>query len=607
MALCPVVDINRDPRWGRTDETLGEDPYLNGTLSAAIVRGLQGTSTGEIAPHHVAATLKHLTGHGQPEGGLNRSPGDVTLRELYDSHLVPFRIAIAGAQPAAVMPSYNEVNGVPSHTNQWLLQDVLRGELGFKGLVVSDYSGIEYLVSAHEVAADLDDAARQSITRGVDINLPDGRAFANLKQLVENGKVPLAVVDAAVRRMLQLKLALNLWEDPYGDADQSIALPKEDSSQTLARKAAQESIVLLKNTNHLLPITKQNTLAVIGPNANEARLGSYSGDPPYKVTVLDGIKSKMGDNTKVLYSEGCKIISNLPDSSYKAWHDLSTPTFPTDAENKAAIADAVETARKADVIILVLGEVEPLSRESWAANHLGDRASLDLPGAQNDLADAIFSIGKPVIVYLMNGRPLGIPKIVDKADAVIEGWYMGQETGNAAADILFGDTNPSGKLTISVPRSVGQIPVYYDHKPGARLFPYADETTEPLFPFGFGLSYTTFDYSTPTLSSPTMKNDGAATVSATITNTGAIAGDEIVQFYIHQKVSSVTRPVKELRGFQRIHLAPGEKQTVTFPINRQTLAFHDLQMNYTVEPGDFEMMIGPSSAQVQKVTLHVTE
>ena len=606
-ALCPVVDIDRDPRWGRTDETLGEDPYLNGKLSAAIVRGLQGTATGDIAPHHVAATLKHLTGHGQPEGGLNRSPGDVTLRELYDSHLVPFRIAIAEAKPAAVMPSYNEVNGVPSHANEWLLKDVLRGELGFEGVVVSDYSGIEYLSQVHDVASDTADAAREAITRGVDMNLPDGVAFTHLKELVESGKVPLSVVDNAVRRVLRLKIALSLWDAPYGDADLSVALPKEESSQSLAKQAARESIVLLKNSNRILPLTKDKTIAIIGPNANDARLGSYSGEPIYKVSIVQGVKSKMGDDSKVLYAEGCKIVTNLPDSSLKAWHDLSTPRYPTEAENKASIADAVEVAKKADIVILAIGEDEPLSRESWAANHLGDRASVDLPGAQNELADAIFALKKPVVVYLMNGRPLGIPKVVARADAVIEGWYMGQETGNAAADILFGDVNPSGKLTISVPRSVGQIPVYYDHKPNARLFPYVDESTEPLFPFGFGLSYTTFDYSAPAVSSAAMNRDGSVSVSATVTNSGTVAGDEIVEFYIHQKVSSVTRPVKELRGFQRIHLNPGESRTVAFPVDHQSLAFHDLQMNYSVEPGDFELMIGPSSATVKKVTLKVTE
>jgi len=607
QALCPVVDICRDPRWGRTDETLGEDPFLNGKLAAAIVRGLQGTDTGVIAPGHVAATLKHFAGHGQPEAGVNRAPGDIPLREMYDAHLVPFRIAIAEGHPAAIMPAYTEVNGVPAHGNAWLLHDVLRDEFHFPGLVVSDYTGVEYLASVHEVVADNAGAAALALNSGVDVNLPDGRAYANLESLVQQGRVPIATIDNAVRRVLRLKFALNLYNTPYGDADKSVELPTEASSQTLARRAATESIVLLKNRDSILPLAKDKTIAVIGPNADDARLGSYSGEPLYKVSILQGIRAKLGEAGHVLYAEGCKIVTNLPDSSLQAWQRATTPVFPTDQENRDSIAAAVTVARQADVILLVLGENEMFSREAWAANHLGDRSSLDLPGAQNDLADAIFALNKPVIVYLMNGRPLAVPQLVDRANAVLEGWYMGQETGNAAADILFGDANPSGKLTITIPRSVGQIPDYYDAKPSARLYNYVDETTRPLFPFGFGLSYTHFDYSQPVLSSPTMPLDGQVTVSATVSNSGAVAGDEIAEFFIHQKVSSVTRPVKELRGFKRIHLAPGESRAVSFTVNRDTLAFHDIQMNFTDEPGDIDLMIGPSSDLVKKTTLHVTQ
>jgi beta-glucosidase len=608
QALAPVVDICRDPRWGRTDETMGEDPYLNGELAAAVVRGLQGSSSGAIAPGHVAATLKHLAGHGQPEGGVNRAPGDISLRDLYDAHLAAFRIAVAEGTPADVMASYNEVNGVPSHDNRWLLQDVLRKEFGFDGLIVSDYTGVEYLSDVHHVAADHNEAAVKALNAGVEVNLPDGTAFANLQKLVEQGRVSEAEIDAAVRHVLRLKFALGLFGDSYGDADKAVQLAHLESSKALARKAARESIVLLKNRGNLLPLGKDqyHTIAVIGPNAADARLGSYSGDPLYKVSILDGVRARVGTSTQVLYAEGCKIVTNLPASSMSAWHQSIVAKWPTTQQNETAIAEAVNVARQADVVLLVLGENEMMTREAWAAQHLGDRTSLDLPGAQNDLARAIFDLGKPVVVYLMNGRPLSTPLLAERADAMLEGWYMGQETGNAAADLIFGDASPSGKLTITIPRSVGQIPMYYDHKPGARLFNYVDESSQPLFPFGFGLSYTTFAYSDPVLSSPAMPADGQTTLSVNVTNTGSVAGDEIVQFYIHQKVSSVTRPVEELKGFQRLSLNPGEQRTVRFTVDRQTLAFHDIDMNYTVEPGEFELMTGPSSVQLKKATLRVT-
>jgi beta-glucosidase len=608
-ALAPVVDICRDPRWGRTDETMGEDPFFNGTLGAAMVRGLQGSADGSIAPGHVAATLKHMAGHGQPEGGINRAPGDVPLREMYDAHLVPFRIAIAQGHPASVMPSYNEVDGVPSHANAWLLGDVLRQTFKFNGVIASDYSGVEYLQEVHHLAGSPTDAAYTAFTAGVDMNLPDGKSYGNLKNLVESGRVSQAELDQAVGRVLRLKFALGLFEHPYGDAKLAAEMPMLDSSKALAREAAQKSIVLLKNRDHLLPLQKEKykAIAVIGPNAADARLGSYSGDPLYRVSIRDGVQSKLGDPARVLYAQGCNIATNLPVSSFSAWRSNALPLLPSDTQTSASIAEAVAAAKQADLVVLVLGENEMYSRESTGNNRIGDRASLDLPGAQNELADAIFAVGKPVVVYLMNGRPLAIPHIVEKADALLEGWYMGQETGNAAADILFGDVNPSGKLTITFPRSVGEVPDYYDYKPGARLFNYVDESTKPLFPFGFGMSYTSFVYSDPTLSSSTMPRDGQVTLSTTITNSGSVAGDEIVQLYTHQKVSSVTRPVKELKGFQRITLAAGQSQTVTFNVKADSLAFHDIHMNLTTEPGEVELMVGSSSAQLKTATVRLTQ
>ena len=609
QALAPILDICRDPRWGRTDETLGEDPFLNGRLGIAMVRGLQGRDPEHIGAGHVAATLKHLTGHGQPEAGVNRAPAHLGRRELYESHLVPFAMVIAAAHPAAVMPSYNEIDGVPSHANRWLLQDVLRGQFGFDGLIPSDYSGIADLRYFHHIAATDTDAAQRAFATGVDMDFPAGSNYAHLAELVKAGKISETAIDKSVARVLRLKFRLGLFENPYADADAAKALVKKDSTKALALEAAQKSIVLLKNQNGLLPLApgKYKTIAVIGPNANDTRLGSYSGEPPYLVSIFDGIKRAAGDDAKILYAKGCSITTNEGLSSMNAWLTINRQQFPTAEEDRADIAQAVQTASQADVIILVLGENELICREAWSDKHSGDRASLDLFGRQNELADAIFKLGKPVVVYLMNGRPLAIPQIVEKASTVIEGWYAGQETGNAAADILFGRVNPSGKLTITIPREVGQLPIYYNHKPSSRGYAYVDADNRPLFPFGFGLSYTTFEYGDPQLSAPEMKTNASVEVSTTVTNSGKVAGDEIVQLYIHQKVASVTRPVRELKGFQRISLAPGESKTVHFKITPDMLALYDEDFKRVVEPGEFEIIIGPASDAGKTTLLRLTE
>jgi beta-glucosidase len=606
-ALTPVVDVCREPRWGRTDETLGEDPYLNGKLGAAMVRGLQGSATGEIRPEHVAATLKHLVGHGQPQGGRNTAPAEVAPRELRDIHLLPFRIAIAESRPATIMPSYNEVDAVPSHANAWLLQDLVRGEYKYDGLLVSDYDGIDMLWKCHKLAADPVAATALAFRSGVEMDFPEGVNFLHLKALVEAGTVPLSLVDAAVARVLRLKFALGLFENPFASAQQAEDMPKRSEARQLALEAARKSIVLLKNDKGILPLApgRYKRIAVIGPNADQARLGSYSGEPLYQVTLLDGIRKRAGTACEVVHATGCLIVTNLPPSSFAAWWGLNDMKFPDAAQNRADIAAAVAVAKTADLVILALGENEAIAREAWATCHKGDRVGLELFGAQNELARAMFSLGKPVVVYLMNGKPLAIPEISDKADAILEGWYLGQETGTAAAEVLFGDVNPSGKLTITFPRSTGQLPVYYNHKPSAFRYGYVDESSRPLFPFGFGLSYTTFDYSAPRLAPSAMTVDGTAKVAVTVTNTGKVAGDEIVQLYIRDRVSSVTRPVKELRGFQRVSLKPGESRDVEFLITGDALAFHGREMKWTVEPGEFEVMTGRSSEDVKSTVLVV--
>ena len=609
QALAPILDISRDPRWGRTDETMGEDPFLNGRLGVAMVHGLQGRDPEHIGDGHIATTLKHVAGHGQPEAGVNRAPVHLGPRELLEEHLAPFRTVIFEAHPAALMATYNEIDGVPCTVNRWLLRDVIRKQFGFDGLIVSDYDAIRFLIDWHHVAANKTDATYRAFMTGVEMDMPTGECYPELIGLVKSGKISESAIDTSVARVLRLKFRLGLFENPYANAAAANTLFKKNSTKALALEAAQKSIVLLKNQNSLLPFApgKYKTIAVIGPNANDTRLGSYSGEPSYIVNILDGVKRTAGDATKILYAKGCSITTNEGPSSMQAWMTVNRQQFPSAEQDRADIAQAVQTASEADAVVLVLGENELICREAWTDEHFGDRASLDLFGRQNELAEAIFKLGKPVVVYLMNGRPLAIPLIVEKADAILEGWYAGQETGNAVADILFGRVNPSGKLTITIPRSVGQLPIYYAQKPSSRGFAYVAADNRPLFPFGFGLSYTTFAYGEPQLSASEMKTDGSVEVSGTVANTGIVAGDEIVQLYIHQKVASVTRPVRELKGFQRIHLAPGGRQTVRFTLTPEKLALYNTDLDRVVEPGEFEITIGSSSNEGKTALLRVIE
>lgn len=592
--LSPVIDVCRDPRWGRVEETYGEDPYLNSVLSCSAVKGLQGSSNGRVAPGHVAATLKHFTGHGQPEGGQNTAPGNYSLRVLHDYHLPPFRICVKNVKPVNLMPSYNEVDGVPSHANKWLLHDLLRKEWGFKGMIVSDYYGVEQLANKHFVADDNKDAARIAFNSGVQYEFPQANAYRYLPELLKEGKISKADLDKAVSQVLELKFMLGLFENPYVDLKTAVKVSKEPASERMALRAAHESIVLLKN-DKLLPLSKDKykKIAVIGPCAKYVSFGGYAGEPYNKVSLYDGIKKKVGAKTEVLYAEGCKITTN-PSIPYFNWK-LDEIKFPSKEENMKLIRQAVSVAKKAEVIILAIGENEHLCREAWAKTHIGDNMTLDLISQQDELVKEIVKLGKPVVVYLMNGRPLSINFIEQNVPAILEGWYMGQETGTAAADIIFGDVNPSGKLTITIPKSAGQLPMYYNFKPSAQLNEYISQDNLPLYHFGFGLSYTKFRLDNLKLEKVKIKKNGSTKVKVDVTNTGKFAGDEIVQLYIRDKVSSVTRPVKELKGFKRVTLKPKETKTVTLEITPEQLAFHNIDMKYVVEPGEFEIMVGNSS------------
>lgn len=620
QVLAPVIDIARDPRWGRIEETYGEDPWLTARLGVAAVEGLQGKRTqGSDAPlagDRVIATLKHMTGHGQPESGMNIAPASLGERTLRDMFLVPFEAAVREAGAMSVMPSYNEIDGIPSHANRWMLHDVLRGEWKFDGTIVSDWSAIQDLITRHHLAEDKAEAARLALAATVDIELPDIETYQTLVEQVKTGRVPVAQIDDAVRRLLTAKFLLGLFENPFVDPDAAARISGASTHRSLALEAARQSIILLKNDHGTLPLdaARLSRVAVIGPHAAELMLGNYSGTPRDGVTILDGIRARLPAGASVKYAEGARITEDSafttdpqPHLGGTRSHQRSggnTVVTTRPADNVPRIAAAVELARRSDVAIVVVGDNEQTSREGFADNHLGDRAAIDLPGEQEKLVHAIVATGTPTVLVLIHGRPASIPSLVREVPAIVDGWYLGQESGTAIAEVLFGDVNPGGKLPVTVARDIGQLPVFYNYKPSARRG-YLSASTEPLFPFGYGLSYTTFSYSNLRLSSTEIAPDGHTTVSVDVTNTGKRAGEEVVQLYVRDVRSRATRPVKELRGFSRVLLQPGETRTVQFVVGRAELAYHDPELRFVVEPGAFDVMVGGNSMQVQEVRLDV--
>jgi beta-glucosidase len=590
--LAPVIDVMRDPRWGRAEETYGEDTYLVSRMGVAAVRGLQGAprADGKIDATHVIATLKHFAVHGQPEAGMNAGPGNYSERVIRESFFPPFRAAIKEANARAIMPAYVEIDGVPAHANKPFLQDVLRKEWGFNGLVVSDYFAIEQLNSLHHVVDSDAAAAKLALESGVDIELPDPKLYPMLVAQVKSKAIPIATIDKSVARVLRAKFDLGLFEQPYVDVEQADKIAGNAEHAALARKAAERSIVLLKNQGGLLPLdrAKVKTIAVVGPNGEPCRLGGYSGVPKRCIGVLRGIKDAVGGGVKVMWAPGCGITRGSD------WWADKVET-PTPEEDRKLIDDAVAVARKADVVVLALGDSEQSSREAWAPNHLGDRPSLDLPGRQDDLARAVFALGKPTVAVLLNGRPPSVNLLAQQAGAILEGFYLGQEGGAAVAAALFGDVNPGGKLPVSFARSAGHLPVFYNYKPSARRG-YLFDDVSPLYPFGHGLSYTTFSYKNLKVAPTPSKDDpDAQTVSVEVTNAGQRAGDEVVQVYLRDVVSSVTRPVKELKGFQRVTLKPGETRALAFALGHDTLGFWKTAKDFVVEPGKLDVTVGGSS------------
>ena len=597
--LMPVVDVARDPRWGRTEETYGEDPYLAGRMGVAAVRGLQGDGA-TIDGNHVFATLKHFAVHSQPQAGTNVGPADYGERTVREFFLPPFEVGVHEGNVRAIMPSYNELDGIPNHSNVWLLRNVLRNEWRYKYLTVSDYFAIDQLIDIHHVAANCDEAAKMAITAGVDIELPFAKCYRSLPVLVRSHQVPESRIDEAVSRVLYAKFELGLFDHPFVDPQKAVESAGTKADADLALQAARETITLLKNENNLLPldILKLKTIAVIGPNAAEAHLGGYSGTPKHAISVLDGIKNKVGNKVEVLYAEGCRITESKP-----VWEeDKVIPPDP--ALDEKRMAEAVDVLGKADLGIVVLGDNEQTSREAWSPTHLGDRDSLDLVGRQDELIARLLATGKPVVVVLLHGRPNSIDFIAEHVPAILDGWYLGQEGGTAMADVIFGDYNPAGRLPITVPRSVGQLPDFYNQKPSAHR-PYLFSNSTPLFPFGYGLSYSKFRYANLRLEPATVPINGKTRVSVDVSNTGNRAGDEVVQLYIRDEVGSVTRPIKELKGFERVNLKPGETRTVSFSIGPEELQFYNREMKRVVEPGTFKIMVGPNSVDVASVRLDV--
>jgi beta-glucosidase len=606
QGLAPVLDVARDPRWGRVEETFGEDPTLISHFGVAYIQGLQSENLTE----GVMATGKHFIGHSLSQGGLNCAPVHVGMREIYDIYLAPFQAVIRDAKLASIMNSYPELDGEVVAASRRILTDLLRDQLGFDGLMVSDYEAIIMLNNFHNIAADPAGAASLALNAGIDVELPNTVCYGKpLKSALENGDINIELVDLAVQRLLKKKFELGLFDNPFVDESKVLEVFETPKQRMLAREIACKSMVLLKNDG-VLPLQKSlKTLAIIGPNAHDGRnqLGDYSYAAmsefmqwkklensafdhvdlnelaPYHIkitTVLEGIRSVVSPGTNILYTKGCDNLS----------------------DDKAGIDKAVKIAEQADAVILVLGDKSGLTLDC-TTGETRDSSDLKLPGIQEDLAKALFATRKPIVVVLITGRPYDLSMLSENANAILEAWLPGEEGGAAIADILFGDENPGGKLPITFPRSVGQLPIYYNAKPaGTRSHWYGDYVSEkvtPLYPFGHGLSYTSFEYSDLSVKQKEVNSGESVDISLAIENVGNVAGEEIVQLYIHDEVASIPRPIKELKGYQRMMMEPGETKIITFHLPVDQLAFYDLDLDLIVEAGTIKVMLGSSSEDIR--------
>lgn len=606
-AFSPMVDIARDARWGRISEGSGEDPYLGGEIAKAMVRGYQGTDLSKN--NTLMACVKHFALYGAAEAGREYNTVDMSRIKMYEYYLPPYKAAVdAGA--GSIMSSFNEIDGVPATGNKWLLTDLLRKQWGFKGFVVSDYTSLNEM-EAHGIG-DIQGLSAQALKAGLDMDMVGEGMLATLARSVKEGKVSVTDIDAACLRILEAKYKLGLFDDPYRYIDES--RPAKDiltaENRAVARRVAAHSMVLLKNSNQVLPLKKSGTIALVGPLADNRRnmLGTWvvAGDWKQSVSVLEGMKNVAGNNVNIITAKGANItddtalfLKRVNALGVEAEIDARTPAQMID--------EAVAAANKADVVVAVVGESSNMSGES------SSRADISIPASQQALLKALAKTGKPLVIVLFNGRPLTLVWENEQASAILDAWAPGTEAGNAVADVLFGNYNPSGKITATFPRSVGQIPIYYNHKNTGRPFDgtgfpkfksnYLDESNDPLYPFGYGLSYTKFEYSPVMLSKTNLKGNETLTATVTLSNTGKYAGEEVVQLYITDPVASVTRSVKDLKGFQKIMLQPGESKDISFQITTEQLSFFNSDLKKVWEPGKFIVRIGTNSAQLQSAEL----
>lgn len=610
LTFAPMVDIARDPRWGRTSEGFGEDTYLVSRIAKVMVQAYQGASP--ALPGNIMASVKHFALYGAVEGGRDYNTVDMSPTRMFQDYLPPYHAAIeAGA--GSVMVALNSINGVPATSNMWLMQDLLRKDWGFKGVAVSDHGAINELIK-HGVAKDSREAAKLAIKAGIDMSMNDKAYGEELPGLLKSGEVPQSDLDNAVREVLGAKYDMGLFADPYlriGKAEDDPADTKADSRlhRAEAREVARKSLVLLKNQNDTLPLKKQARIALVGPLAKAPIdiMGSWAaaGQPAQSVTVFDGMRNAIAQQDNLIYARGANITDDQSVVDYLNFLNFDAPEVVNDPRPAQVMIDeAVKAAQQADVVVAVVGESRGMSHES------SSRTNLDIPASQRALITALKATGKPLVLVLMNGRPLSIDVQQQQADAVLETWFSGTEGGNAIADVLFGDYNPSGKLPITFPRSVGQIPTYYSHlsigrpftpgKPGNYTSQYFDEGNSPLYPFGYGLSYTDFSLSDVRLSAKTLKPGATLTASVTVTNTGKRAGETVVQLYIQDVTASMSRAVKELKNFEKVMLNPGEQKVVQFTLSENDLKFYNAQLQHVAEPGEFNVQIGLDSQNVQQ-------
>ncbi|AGA86125.1 beta-glucosidase BglX [Stutzerimonas stutzeri] len=608
LTFAPMVDITRDPRWGRTSEGFGEDPYLVSQIAGTLVRAYQGERLS--AADSVMASVKHFALYGAVEGGRDYNVVDMSPQRMHQDYLPPYRAAVdAGA--GGVMVALNTVNGMPASANRWLLRDLLRDDWGFRGLNISDHGAIDELLR-HGVARDGREAARLAIEAGIDLSMHDSLYLQELPGLVERGEVPIELIDQAVGRVLGAKYDLGLFHDPYRRIGQAADDPVEVNAESrlhrqAARRVARDSLVLLENPEQTLPLRKDATIALVGPLADSHvdMLGSWSaaGVAAQTVTLRQGLEAAVGKGGQIIHARGASVTDDAGMIKYLNFLNWDRPEVSLDPRTPQAMIDeAVRAAREADVIVAAVGEARGMSHES------SSRTSLALPASQQALLEALVATGKPLVVVLMNGRPLQLGWVKEHADAVLETWFAGTEGGHAIADVLFGAHNPSGKLPISFPRSVGQIPTYYNHprlgrpyvegRPGNYTSQYFEEPNGALYPFGYGLSYTDFELSKPQLSRRTLNRGQKLEVSVTVKNTGARAGATVVQLYLQDLVGSSVRPVKELKGFTKLMLEPGETQLVRFVLGEEDLKFYDARLDHVAEPGEFEVQLGLDSQSV---------